>query len=384
MAKILYFYPDNPLIINQGNNARAHKLLHYFKSRNFTVDFVGEQNRSGSFTPENIDELKQTQLIRNGYLLPKKIISGLRYLLGTSIPTKITRYPKGFQRVTYNQINAFKAVLKENEYDYIIISYVLFAPFIKDRSLTKGAKLIVDTHDFFTGQFYNPELRKPDLGRLFNTEINLLNLFDVIWSISPDEHFVFSQFLPSKTILTIPHGEQDKSHLVQDNRTIDVFYVGSNNPHNLNAARWFFEKVYPLLPEHINITVVGRVNQVIPDLPRVTKITFVEDLATCYQQSKITICPMLTGTGLKIKVVESLSYGLPVVCNARGLDGLSSKINNGCLATNDPERFAEHIVDLIDKPEFYKKHSQEATAFFRKTLEEQGVFQTLDDFFQKP
>ena len=59
--KILYFYPENPLLLTQGNNARANKLLEYFKTRNIEVDFVGEETRE--FTIQDSNELVKTNLV---------------------------------------------------------------------------------------------------------------------------------------------------------------------------------------------------------------------------------------------------------------------------------------------------------------------------------
>ena len=123
--------------------------------------------------------------------------------------------------------------------------------------------------------------------------------------------------------------------------------MGSNNPHNTNAAKWFFDKVYPLLPDTIKITVVGRVCSAVPEKENIEKIEYAENLSEYYKKSKITICPMLSGTGLKIKVVESLSYGIPIVCNTRGVDGLLNKLNNGCIVTNDPNEFSNAIQKLF-------------------------------------
>ena len=376
--KILFFYPDNPLIINQGNNSRANKLLSYLKSRNCVVDFVGEHKRD--FLPEELKDIKNSGLVNNVYMVPKRKNSGLKYLFGTSIPNKIKGFPRQFQRISYNQKKYFENILNENSYDYIIISYVLFFPFIENKSLTQNSKVIVDTHDFFTGQF--SQIKGTDLGKLFKTEINQLKKFDAIWAISAEEQFIFSQFLPEKEILTIPHGVESNFNLKSATKEIDLFYVASNNPHNLNSAKWFFEKVYPLLPKNIQITVVGRVNQVIDDYSNVRKIEFAESLDKLYKSSKVTICPMLSGTGLKIKVVESLSYGIPVVCNERGVDGLLSKINNGCLVSNNPNEFASFIEKLLNDEKYYNKISGEGKNFFAQSLDETIVFKKLDYFFK--
>ena len=383
MKKILYFYPDNPAMINQGNNARANKLLHYFNSRNFKIDFVGETKqkyaKNENFTLEDISSLENKKIIHKGYLVSERKRSGLTYLFKHSIPKIFKKGTKLFDALGVGQQNDFERILKENTYDYILISYVLYSKYITNKKLLKGAKTIVDTHDFFTAQFLSH--KKFKLGNSFETEINLLNKFDFIWTISNDEHFIFSQFLPLKNIITIPHGVKNKSNLLTTNYPIDIFYVASNNPHNVNSAQWFFDKVYPLLPKDINITVVGRICDSIPDIENVTKIRFAEDLNIFYEKSKITICPMLSGTGLKIKVVESLSYGKPVVCNERGVDGLLCKINNGCLATNNENDFSNYIQKLISDEDFYFKQATNAKEFFKNTLDEKIIFKKLDHFF---
>jgi len=61
----------------------------------------------------------------------------------------------------------------------------------------------------------------------------------------------------------------------------------------------------------------------------------VANLVEFYQNVSIVICPMFSGTGVKIKVLEALSYGIPVVTNQRGVDGLLNKSANGCLVTEN-------------------------------------------------
>ena len=191
---------------------------------------------------------------------------------------------KNFNRIGVGQQKEFEKILSENKYDYILISYVLFAPFVQNKNLIKGARTIVDTHDFFTAQFHGNNLKKT--GNNFKTELKYLNKFDNIWTISTDEEFIFSQFLPTKEIQTIPHGIADHTETKETKSSIDIFYVGSNNPHNTNAAKWFFDKVYPLLPDTIKITVVGRVCSAVPEKENIEKIEYAENLSEYYKKSK--------------------------------------------------------------------------------------------------
>lgn len=374
--KILYFYPENPLCLNQGNNARAYKLLEYFKTRNIDVDFVGEETKE--FTIEDSKKLVKNGLVKRAFLLLlfRRSKNQLKYFFFKSLPRVINREIKDFDRVKPKQSIQFKKIISENNYDYIIISYGYWHKLI-DKIDKKNAKLIIDTHDFLTSQFQNN--KKFNLGRYFETEIKILNKFDEIFVISIDEKFTLSQFI-KKPIHIIAHGLPAKN--IIKNKEIDVIYVASDNEHNVAAAKWFFEKVYPLLTKNIKITVVGKITKYINDYENVTKIGFINDLDDAYATSKIAICPMLSGTGLKIKVAEALSFGLPIVCNERGIDGLLNKTKNGCLVTNNEIEFANNITKLLENSDYYAEISNEAKTFFNETLNSDVVYKNLDAIFK--
>ena len=90
---------------------------------------------------------------------------------------------------------------------------------------------------------------------------------------------------------------------------------------------------------------------------------------------------MLTGTGVKVKVVEALAHGLPVVCTTRGVDGLPNKTLNGCLVTDDAAQFAQNIVDLLTDASFYNQQSARATITFNTGFSTQVVYKQLDKAF---
>src|SRR3546814_6858906 len=76
------------------------------------------------------------------------------------------------------------------------------------------------------------------------------------------------------------------------------------------------------------------------------------------------MCPMLGGTGVKVKVVEALSYGLPVVCTRRGVDGLPNKSRNGCLVSDEASQFARNIISLLQDQTLYSEQSRLAAELF--------------------
>ena len=376
--KILYFYPENPAASIQGNNARAFALLQYFKSKNHKIDYVGIASKS--FSEVDLESIKNADLIKNGFLLreDKSISKTLSYLFTYAIPNKLKGRIRDFDRTRFGHKEQFSKILKDNQYDYIIISYAYWAELIRENKYLKNAKLIIDTHDFLTSQFQNQ--KRFNLGKYFNKEIELLNLFQKVWVISSDENYVFSQFVSSE-VITIPHALQAKFQL-NSAKKYDLVYVASSNEHNVKSVKWFFEEVYPKLNHNLSICVVGKINDHIPELPNVTKMHFVEDLNRVYSESRVAICPMLSGSGLKIKVVEALSFGLPVVCNPRGIDGLINKTNNGCLVTEDATTFSKYIEQLLTDKSFYQQQQTLSENFFVNYLSVESVYLELDKVFK--
>ncbi|MBE8722319.1 glycosyltransferase [Sphingobacterium pedocola] len=388
--KILYFFPLNPLHSNAGSVTRARGILTYFRNKGYIVDFVNSDDEWGEeLTLEDRNKLVSEGLARSSYGLsrnpPLKDFFGyLRYLIPALFLRKLFKY--GTSRLTdYNNFNRrkqFNTILKRDKYDYIIISYAYWANLIKDNSFASDARLIIDTHDWLTAQ--DQSRKRFEIGKGFSDEIERLNLFDEIWTVSSDEQYVFEQFC-RKPVHLIPIGFQSNfsSGIQRDSNNVyfDAIYVASDNMHNIKACNWFFRYVYPSLPKDISFCIIGTINKYVPDLPNVTKVEYVEDLNDYYYRSKLAICPMLSGTGVKIKVIEALSYGLPVVCNRRGVDGLVNKTENGCVVTDDGDDFSRLILRLLRDNDFYEHVRNDGQLYFNRYHSIEAVYRNLDSRF---
>ncbi|MGY3210999.1 glycosyltransferase [Mucilaginibacter sp. HD30] len=389
MKKVLYFFPDNVAKQNAGNKTRALELLKYFKERGIEVDFATLQYEDADrgSPAGTIDFIKDRGLAQNVYLLPRKpgksnpLFYFLRYKLWDLIYYWFT-FPLRSDIPTFMTLtlkSAFEGLLRDNKYDHIIISYIYYAELVSNKALLKGAKTYIDTHDFITAQF---KYRKSfNLGITFQDEIKRLDRFNEVWAISGEEQYVFGQFCKTNVLLVPlmmkPKAEQYKAA----EKVYDLIYVASNNVHNERSARWFFDEVYPLLPNTIRICLVGGINKVLGEMKEAQQIAFADDLDGLYAQSKIALCPMLTGTGVKVKVVEALAHGLPVVCTTRGVDGLPNKTMNGCLVTDDAKQFAQHIILLLNNADVYIEQSLMATRAFNSSFSTEVVYKELDKVF---
>ncbi len=378
--------PDNPIKKNAGNKIRALSFLNYFKSRGFEVDFVSEWFW-GEWNTADLNEFKESGLTTNTYVLARKASKKnlLYYFFCYKLPNffyqrKLGIFPINFpDLVTYRLKKSFNVLLKQKQYDYIFINYASWAKLIENNPYIGNAKTILDTHDFLTAQYR----KKYPIGASFQEEIRKISLFDQALAISIEEQYLFSQFCDTTVSLaTMMMEKPERSNTRPSERRFDLIYVASKNPHNVAGAAWFMNEVYPLISKDIRICIIGQISSFIEmHSDNITLIPFAEELHPYYHQAKIAICPMQSGTGTKIKVIEALSFGLPVVCNIRGIDGLINKTNNGCLATDDPAEFADYIMLLLRQPEAYQEQAEYAALSFNSDYEQQACYRKLDRLF---
>ncbi|MGV8877881.1 MAG: glycosyltransferase [Sphingobacteriaceae bacterium] len=381
MKRILYFFPENPLEKNAGNKIRALSLLEYFKNRGFITDFVSMNKWASPWNADDISAFERSGFALNTFLLNRKPEKSnlLKYLFRYKIREVFfkpfnTRHKALADHVNYYLLSEFNTILKEHHYDYIIISYAYWSGFIANNFLTGNATTIIDTHDFLTAQ--QKGYQDFRLGAAFEDEINRLNTFDEVWAVSSDEQFLFSQFCKNRVRL-VPIMVKRGKTLCYD-KNLEIIYVASSNTHNRNAIKWFFDEVYPLIPLIYRICIVGSIVDHVTEYENVTKIRFVTSLDELYARSRIAICPMLTGTGVKVKVVEAFSHGLPVVCNTHGIDGFSNKKDNGCLVSDIPEIFAEHIIALLSNDALYEEQTKFVKTTFDHSFEVDSCYADLD------
>lgn len=368
--------PDNPVSGKAGNLTRCEQVLD-FLSENSTknkIDFLSIKDWS-DWSPEATNNFKKRFPRVNLKLITRKYNdeSLIKRILLYKIPNV---FFKIFKETTVDITNPFlnfkiSKFINNNHYDYIIVSYSSWGKIIRNIKYTPY--LILDTHDFVTAQHYK---RNKSIGKLFQSELNILRKFNEIWTFSIEEKYLYEQFTNAK-VVHMPIAFNQKKLYPLKHKKYDVIYIASENPHNVKGIHWFLENVLPILNENITIHIIGKIGKVIKKkYPNVIIHGMVDDLQEFYDNARITICPMLSGTGVKIKVLESLSNNLPVVTNTRGVDGLSQKNDNGCLVTDDAGEFAKYIETLITDDELYDKLRHKAYSFIKNnhSLEKEKIF----------
>jgi O-antigen biosynthesis protein len=143
--------------------------------------------------------------------------------------------------------------------------------------------------------------------------------------------------------------------------------AGDESP-NVDALVWFAESVMPVIRRSLpsfHLLVTGnepplRVQSLACDGIECTG--FVESIATLYRHARVAIAPILAGAGVKIKTMEALQHGVPIVATAVGAEGLGLVDRLAIDIANDAENFAQRVVDLCGQPDLWYRRRRQIEA----------------------
>lgn len=256
-----------------------------------------------------------------------------------------------------------ESILKRMDVDALCVEYVWMAYLFEN--IPNSVLKIVDTHDV---QFDRCEsFKKMGLNYDFSIsegeEIECLNLADIVLAINHRDFEMLSQKLKTTVVeypyvpLKIRH-EKYAADFVQNGYRIA--FVGSAIDFNINALKWFCDRVWPQVKKLEPLSefhVYGKVAAYAPSMFGIFAHGFVSDEKDIYNQNDIFVNPILMGGGLKIKCVEALMYAKPLVTTAVGAQGIESGIDKAFFVADDENDFARKLILLLHNPEKRRKMS---------------------------
>ena len=149
-----------------------------------------------------------------------------------------------------------------------------------------------------------------------------------------------------------------------------IFVAGFAHSPNEDAALWFVSEILPSIRTAVpgvHLSVIGsnptaRVRALASDGITVHANVSEAELAAAYQRARVAVVPLRCGAGVKLKVVEALRAGLPLVTTqvgAQGLPGLSRVV----AVEDDAEAFAAAVVTLLRDDAVWEKQSAQQVKF---------------------
>lgn len=168
-----------------------------------------------------------------------------------------------------------------------------------------------------------------------------------------------------------------------------VFLGDMSTPPNNDAIKYFIENIYPeVLKEiSINLFIVGRnpsnYIQKLSENPNITVTGSVDDVRTYLTKGSIFITPMISGTGIKNKILEAMSMELPVVSTSIGISGINSENHIHYLLADTPEEFKLKIIQLVSDKKLRDELGISARLFVEKNYSWKVSMHKFDEIIKK-
>ena len=195
---------------------------------------------------------------------------------------------------------------------------------------------------------------------------NLLRSYQACTVVSDREKQLLLNFDPNNTITEIiPNfiNINDYQEIKQIPRSDTLIFTGSFSYYpNYEAIVWFLEKVFPQIQAYcplINLMITGNHGgRPIPPTSNVTLTGFVEDVRPLIARSSVSVVPIISGGGTRLKILEAMALHTPVVTTHKGAEGLDVKHGLNILIADTPDEFAGNIIRLLDDPDYAAEASE--------------------------
>ncbi|MBR5247333.1 MAG: glycosyltransferase [Lachnospiraceae bacterium] len=205
--------------------------------------------------------------------------------------------------------------------------------------------------------------------------------------IESDEIHKMDPQIPVKAITAYVFEEFQKLHYDFKERQGLLFVGGFGHGPNLDAVKWFLDKIFPEVYKRVNAPfyIVGskapeEITQI--KTPGVIVKGFVseEELERLYKHCRVAVVPLRYGAGVKGKVVEALYYGLPIVTTSVGAEGIAG-IQEAAIVKDSEENLIQAICDLYEDKEKLLNMAHKSQVLIKEHFSTEAVWNVIENDF---
>ena len=350
---------------NGGGQNRIFELVKYLtKVVDLTILFMANEGE------------KDKQII-NSLGLKLDIIYTANFIIYQSSDENI----QGFKFDTPEMRNKMKTYFQNIGIDICIVEYFHRIPILN--FLPPNILKILDTHDLLSNyqasykaiankENTNDKTQVIDLKK----ELKLFECFNYILFIQNEEYQIIKKIIGSKAVI-VPHPILPSKYR-DIKRVNNICFIAADTAPNADAILWFLRNVWPRIITkypNLKLNIYGRIFYILHKFnpiamekypwlmewqneyinqdkhslfDNVTFHGFVSDTNCIYQENDIAINPVRFGAGLKIKNIEALGHGIPLITTSHGFNGMRDTENEICLIADSSMEFENAIGSLIE------------------------------------
>lgn len=294
-------------------------------------------------------------------------------------------------------------LLKQNNFDVIQLEGLFMAVYLNVIKKYSKAKIVLRAHnvEHFIWERHIKNERNPlkkwyiklQTKRLKQFEIEIFNKVNAVISITNFDKAEFEKLQCKKPIFTCITGvnvneyQQKISEVIKPNT---IFYFASMDwMPNQEAVKWFLDNCWDTIQKGVpeaKFIIAGRgmpnnLKQL--NKPNVVVIESVTNGKLFYQQHHIMVVPLLSGSGLRIKIIEGMAYGKAIVSTSVGAEGINYTNNLNIVIANGAKEFSQKVIEVLQNKELQLRIQKNATEFAFQKFDNTKVVAELINFYNQ-
>ena len=329
-----------------------------------------------------------------------KFYSALKNLLFSKLPYNSERF------YSKEYIKSLIDLLKNNNYDVIQIEspnmgYCI--PFIRQYSkapiIARTAnieneiwKRVANVEKNILKKYYFNILSK----RMKNLELDVINKSDVFLAVTQKDADYFLRNIENKNkpYKVVPTGI-NRSQVFFDfvnHKKIDFFFIGALDwiP-NQEGLKWFLDNIWNKFLNYysdIDFHIAGRYasDKFENYLKQYRNVVFhgeVDDAYKFMREHCIMIVPLLSGSGMRVKIIEAMANANPVISTIIGAEGISAENNSEIIIADSPELFCNKMFDLIQNVSAVNRIAKNAMEFITNNFINEEIASELNNYIRE-
>jgi glycosyltransferase involved in cell wall biosynthesis len=360
--KVLQLSKKVPFQMKDGESMAICSLAESMVMNGFTVDILSLNTKKHKFTG-SVDKEKFSYYNAISMVDINTSINLYSFItnLFSAVPYQISRFINDSFKLTLIDC------LYNYKYDYIILETIYLTPYIAVIKKYSRAKIILRTHNLeyeiwdrlYEGSKMGLQkfLYKVLSYQIYLYESKHLREIDFLIAISQREFYQFNQFYPEIKGMVMPitwNSKLVEVSIENQNKDISLYFMGSLDwKPNQEGLLWFLNHIWPMVHSNFPDLTFHVAGRNMPDdikqmkIPGVVMVGEVEDAAQFVKQHDICIVPLLSGSGMRAKIIEAMAKGKVVITTTIGLEGIVAKNGYDVCIADTADQFFEEIINLI-------------------------------------
>lgn len=363
--RVLVFFPHNLAKPRSGAHQRAMQIITGLRAIGLDVLLFSSTIFTDSPWDKESVKLLNRELGIDLYV-HKGTAADSKYL------TKNSNHDGWGMFTPPDMVRSFKKIASRYKPDFLLVNYALWGELAM--VVPSVPKKIIEMHDLITLNSAMQRVLKAEIGdfpidpyrvteraltedyysnysfKATEKEFKTYDKFDVTIAIASKEQEMVATRATRTAVAYIPFVYKPSQRIKNDYSGMPIFVIGAN-VFNYQGYVFFVRKVLKYLlcrnPE-FSLAVYGDGCNALKEAPGIKLNGFASDLGDIYMHASFAVCPLLIGTGQQIKIIEAMSYGVPVVAMKGVAD--SSPIKHGIngFIANTAEEFAQYCLQLYE------------------------------------